>query len=106
MTRYDDDVVSLDDTGITIKNYFLPGRPRHIRYADIVEADLIPLAFATGRHQRVGIGLFRPRLFFHWDRKRSTKSEAVSLDIGKWLRVAITPDNPHQVLEELHDRSA
>ncbi|MFT7598943.1 MAG: hypothetical protein ACI8TP_001868 [Acidimicrobiales bacterium] len=105
MATYDDDVVTLDDTGITIKNYTLPGRPRHIRYNDIVHAEVIPLSFVAGRHQLVGIGPFRPRHFFHWDRKRSAKSHGLSLDLGRWLRLAISPDDPDQVLAILRKRT-
>ena len=98
MATYDDDVVTLDETGITVKNYYLPGRPRTIRYDDIVHAEIIQLGFGTGRHQLVGIGPLRPTLFFHWDRKRSTKSHGISLDLGRRLRLAITPDEPDRVL--------
>ena len=98
MTTYDDDAVTLDETGITVKNYYLPGRPRTIRFNDIVHAEIIDLGFGTGRHQLVGIGPLRPRLFFHWDRKRSTKSHGISLDLGRRVRLAITPDEPTRVL--------
>ena len=98
MATYDDDVLTLDATGITVKNYYLPGRPRHVRYDDIIDAELIPLGFGTGRHQLVGIGPLRPLLFFHWDRKRSGKSHGLSLNLGGRLRVAITPDEPDEVL--------
>ena len=46
MATYDDNVVTLGDTGITIKNYYLPGRARHIPYGDIVKAELIQLGLA------------------------------------------------------------
>ena len=98
MTTYDDPALALDDNGITIKNYFLPGRPRTIPWEDIVQVELIPLGFATGRHQLVGIGPLRPRLFFHWDRARSHKSHGLTLELGRRLRVAITPDEPETVL--------
>ncbi len=96
--RYEDDVVILDKTGITVKHYYLPGRPRHTRYDDIDDVQQIDLGFATGRHQLVGIGPLRPQLFFHWDRDRSKKSQGLSLDVGRALRLAITPDDPERVL--------
>ncbi len=106
MPRYDDEVVTLDESGITVKNHYLPGRPRHIRYDEIVDVELIALGFATGRHQLVGIGPLRPRLFFHWDRKRSRKSHGLSVDVGNRLRLAITPDDPDQVLALLAGRTS
>ena len=105
MPTYDDDVVTLDDTGITVKNYYLPGRPRHIRYDDVKHTELIPLGFGTGRHQLVGIGPLRPRLFFHWDRKRSAKSHGLSLHLNHWLRLAITPNEPDKVLALIRSRT-
>lgn len=100
-----DDAVTLDETGITVKNYFLPGRPRTIRYDDIIRAEIIQLGFGTGRHQLVGIGPLRPRLFFHWDRKRATKSQGLSLDLGRRLRLAITPDEPDRVLAHIRNHT-
>ena len=105
MTTYDDDAVTLDETGIIVKNYYLPGRPRTIRYDEIVHAEIIDLGFGTGRHQLVGIGPLRPRLFFHWDRKRSTKSRGLSLDLGRRLRLAITPDDPERVLAHIRNHT-
>lgn len=106
MTDYVDNVVTLDDSGVTIENHLLPGRPRRIAYDDIVAVDAIELGFATGRHRLVGMGPFRPRHFFHWDRKRSQKSRGVVLDLGRWLRVVITPDDPDTVLDLLRRRIA
>ena len=105
MATYGDDTVTLDETGITVKKYYLPGRPRTIRYTDIVHAEMIQLGFATGRHQLVGIGPLQPRLFFHWDRKRSTKSHGISLDLGRRLRLAITPDQPDRVLAHIRSHT-
>ncbi|MFT4864884.1 MAG: hypothetical protein ACI9N0_000345 [Ilumatobacter sp.] len=105
MATYDDDAVTLDERGVTVKNYYLPGRPRTIRYDDIDHAEIIQLGFGTGRHQLVGIGPLRPRLFFHWDRKRSTKSHGLSLDLGRRIQLAITPDDPDRVLAHIHSRT-
>jgi hypothetical protein len=102
MAIYDDDTITLDEAGITVKNYYFPGRPRTIRYDDITHAEVVELGFATGRHQLVGIGPFRPRLFFHWDRKRARKSHGLSLAVGRRLRLAITPDEPERVLAHIH----
>lgn len=83
MATYDDDAISLDDSGITIKHYHLPGRTRHIPYNDIMRAELVALRFCTGRRRLVGFSPGRPRHFFHWDRERSAKTHGVSLDVGR-----------------------
>lgn len=99
-----DAVVTLDESGLTVRDYYLPRRPRHVRYDEIVHAEVIDLGFWTGRHQLVGIGPFRPRLFFPWDRRRAGKSQAVVIDLGKWLRIAVTPEDPDRLLATLRER--
>lgn len=98
MTRYEDTTVVLDDAGVTIKNYGRPGSTRTIDYSDIRRAELIDLGFGTGRYRLVGISPGRLRTFFHWDLERAHKPVAISLDTGRWLRRAITPDDPERVL--------
>lgn len=97
MSVYDDQSITLGDDGITIKSYVRPGRSRHIRYEDLAGASLVTLRFGTGRYRLVGYSPGRPRHFFHWDPHRSSKTQAVSLDVGRWRRIAITPDDPVQV---------
>jgi hypothetical protein len=104
MTVHDDGVVAIDDDGITISSYHLPGRSRRIPFDDVVHVELIPIGFFTGRHQLVGIGPFRPRLFFPWDRRRSTRSQAVVIDRGTPLRVAVTPPDPDRVFDLIRRR--
>ncbi len=99
MTIYDDDAVCLDEAGITIKNYFSPGHRRFIPSGTVCSAALIELGPWSGRHRLVGIGFCRPRHFFHWDRKRSTKTHAIELDTGRRMRTVITPTDPGSVLK-------
>ena len=99
MTIYDDDALCLDEQGITIKNYWYPGHRRSIAYDTIRSAALIELGSLSGRHRLVGIGFRQPRHFFHWDRKRSTKTHAIELDTGRRIHIVITPTDPEQVLE-------
>ena len=104
MAEYDDDVVSVGDTGVTIKHYLWPGRPRLIGYDDIVGVEAISLKFGTGRYRLVGFSPGRPRHYFHWDRNRSAKSRGLSVDVGRWRRLAITPDDPDRVLDLVRRR--
>jgi hypothetical protein len=104
LATYDDGAVSLDDSGITIKHYHLPGRTRNIPYDDIVRAEPIALRFGTGRYRLVGFSPGRPRHFFHWDGERSAKTRGVSLDVGRWRRLAITPDDPDAVLDHIRSK--
>ncbi len=103
-TTYEDEGIVLNGTGITIKHYHRPGRARHVPYDAIERAEQISLGFGTGRYRLVGISPGRPRHFFHWDAKRTAKDRGVSLDVGGWRRIAITPDDPDHVLSLIDDR--
>ncbi len=104
MTVYDDDVVALDDSGITIKHYHRPNRSRRVAYDNIVAAELIEIGFGSGRYRLVGYSPRRLRHFFHWDPRRASKAHAVSLDTGGWRRIAITPDKPATALRVIRER--
>jgi len=99
MTLYEDDAVVVDEAGLTVKNYGRPGSRRTIGFDTIRSAELIDLEFGTGKYRLVGISPGRPGTFFHWDRARASKPVAISLDVGKRLRRAVSPDNPQRVLE-------
>ena len=101
MTEYEDEAILLDEDGMTIKNYRKPGDPKRIPYGTIRSFEVFEMGFWTGRHRLVGISLGRPRNWFHWNRNRSKKRTAISLDIGKWLRPTIVPDDPTAVEETL-----
>jgi hypothetical protein len=104
MTEYHDDAVRLDEQGVTIKSYLYPGHQRFIAYETIRSAALFELGPLSGRHRLVGIGLRRPRHFFHWDRKRSTKSAAIELDTGRAFRTVISPTDSGPALGVLEQQ--
>ena len=104
MGLYEDATVLVDERGITVKNNGRPGKSRMIEYGEIREAQLIDLRFGTGKYRLVGISPGRPRTFFHWDRDRTHKPVGISLDTGRWLRRAITPEDPGTVIELIEER--
>ncbi len=104
MSLYDDPLIALDEDGIIIKSYWRPGNERRIAYGDVRAASRIPIGFWTGRARLVGIGFGRPFHFFHWDRHRGSKQAALSLELGRMLKTAITPDEPDRVLELISER--
>jgi hypothetical protein len=101
MNLYEDNGMFLDEEGITVTSYLYPGHQRHIPYASIVDYQLIELGTFTGRHRLVGLGFRRPRNFFHWDRKRSTKTHSVGLDTGGVIHPTISPDDHDRVMQLL-----
>ena len=103
MNHYEDSVILLDQEGITIKNYSRPRHQRRISYSAIRSASLIELGLLTGRHRLVGLGFRRPRHFFHWDSHRSSKTHAISLDVGKVIHPVISPDDHQTVLDIIEE---
>jgi len=105
MMIYEDETVSLDEQGITIKNYLYPGNRRLIPYDTIRFTEVIELGSLSGRHRLVGIGFRRPRYFFHWDRSRAAKAHAIALDTGRTLRTVISPSANDPVLTILGEQT-
>jgi len=103
-TTYEDDAVSLDERGITIKNYLYPGNRRFVPYETITSTEVIELGTLSGRHRLVGIGFRRPTYFFHWDRSRSVKTQAIALDTGRTMRTVISPAASGPVLAILEQQ--
>ena len=106
MNLYQDDRMILDDQGITITSYLYPGNRRHIPYATISDYNVIELGPFSGRHRLVGLGVRRPRHFFHWDRTRSTKTRSIALDAGRLLHPVISPDDLDRVVQLLDEHAA
>ena len=104
MKLYDDDVVSLDDEGITIKHYTNRRRLRHIPYSAVEQLDRIDLRLWTGKYRLVGISPGRPFHFFPWDPHRASKTEALAIDLGRRMRIAISPDNTDAVQQLIEER--
>ena len=95
---YSDDRVTLDDQSLQIRTR--RGR-RTILVSDIRSAQVFPLPAAGGRFRLVGLDLRRPRTGFHWDPERHTKTAGVELDVGRFFKIGVTPDDADQLLADL-----
>ncbi|MGI9595054.1 MAG: hypothetical protein ACR2QK_02775 [Acidimicrobiales bacterium] len=102
---YQDRNLVLDEDGITITSYRFPGDRRHIPYASIREHTLVRIGPLSGQHRLVGIGFRRPRHFFHWDRSRSTKTRSVAVNVGRLIRLVLSPDDPERFSDILDRRT-
>ena len=97
---YDDGRIACDDTGITIRWYYLWGAKR-IPYRAIRSVAERPLTAVRGRWRIWGSGDF-----VHWynlDPGRRSKQVALELDVGGRVKPTITPDDPgavHRILDE------
>ena len=105
MPHYEDDAVVLDDERILIKNYRWPRDERSIAYREIEDVEVFEMRFWTGRHQLVGLPLMRPRNWFSWNRSRKGRHTAVGLNLGRWTRPTIAPEDAAMVADILRKRS-
>ena len=104
MAQYEDDMVVLDDDGVTIKNYRRRGDAKRIAYGDIRDIDVFEMGIWSGRYRLVGISFGRPRNWFHWNPNLGAKGAAIGLDVGKWIRPTMVPEDPATVEEILRAR--
>ena len=99
---YQDERITCDDDGITIKNYYFPVGDKRIVYGEIVAFDQKQLGVLTGRYRIWGTG--DPRFWFHLDPTRPGKSKGVVIDKGDFVKAVLTPDDPEAVLNILEEK--
>lgn len=102
---YEDRTLFIDDEGVTVTSYYWPRHHRHIPFASIVSVETIAIGTWSGRYRLVGLEFRHLHKFFHWDTRRSKKSEAIVLDIGRRLRPTLTPDDHERVLQLILDHT-
>jgi hypothetical protein len=76
-------------------------RWRPVDVAGARSATVFPLTATGGRYRLVGLDLRRPRTWFHWDPQRHTKTAGIQLDLGRFFKIGITPDDADQLLADL-----
>ena len=92
--RYEDATVSVDGDGITIKRYGTFGSQRTIPFDDITTVTASRLG-SLGKWRLVGAGPGGgSRNWYGWDSDRRSKETAYSLDVSRFWRPTITPDDP------------
>lgn len=101
MSGYEDDAILIDDAVLTIGSYRWPGDAKRIDLASIRSFEVFQMGFFTGRHRLVGMGIGRPRNWFHWGRGRGDRRTAISLDVGGLVYPTIVPEDPAAVEEIL-----
>jgi hypothetical protein len=93
---YDDGRIRCDDQELVIRNYYLWGAKR-IRYTSIRGVQTLPL---TGLNAVRRWRIWGSGDFVHWwnlDPSRPGKSIALVIDVGRYVRPTITPDDPAAV---------
>ncbi len=97
---YEDAGLTLDEDGITVNRYYFPfANAKRIAYSDIQGIRREKMSWATGKGRIWGAG--DPRYWFPLDPRRGRKSTLLVIDVGRRVRVCITPDDPEKVISIL-----
>ena len=89
---YSDKRIVCDDGGITVKRYYFPFGSKHFPFANITAAYLRKIGATTGQYRFWGMGLDFKH-WFHEDHSRPSKSRAILIETGGWIRAVLTPDD-------------
>ena len=98
---YSDDRVTLDDQSLQIRTR---RSRRTIPVSDIRSAKVFSLTATGGRFRLVGLDLRRPQTWLHWNPERHTKTAGIQLDIGRFFKIGIMPDDADQLLADLRQQ--
>ncbi len=100
---YEDRWIACEPDRLIIRWYYLWGR-KVIPYRAIQDVEVYPLSFWTGSWRIWGTSDLR--YWFHLDLDRPKKTTALVLDLGKWVKPVITPDDPELVARIIAERYA
>ncbi|WP_221936700.1 PH domain-containing protein [Skermania sp. ID1734] len=78
-----------------MRGYYFPWGTKHIPYADIKSVRRVQLSAARGKGRIWGTS--NPRYWAHLDPRRPRKSVGLILDLGRWVRPLLTPDDADAV---------
>jgi hypothetical protein len=99
---YQDAGLVLDEDGITIRRYYFPlSAPKRIAYNKIRGIKAKPMSWARKRRF---FGAADPRYRFPRDVHQASKQTLLILELGRWVRPCITPEDPARVIAVLRDR--
>ena len=101
-TLYSDKRIVCDEDGITIRWYRFPFGDKRIPYSAIHAVKQRELS----RLERWRIwGSLDLRNWFNLDLRRPKKTKAVVIDMGRWTRAVITPDDTDSVTRILQEKT-
>ena len=100
---YHDAGLVLDEDGITIRRYYFPlATAKRIAYNKIRGIRAKPMSWLSGKGRIWGTS--HPRHWFPLDVARGRKQTLLLVDVGRWVRPCITPEDPARVIAVLRDR--
>jgi hypothetical protein len=94
---YRDENLEISESGITIFHYYFPfGKPKKIAWSEIKEFKRQPLTVFVGKYRAWGMGF---QLYWFNMGDRLDKKEFISIDTGKLIKSAVTPNDVNRVFE-------
>jgi hypothetical protein len=100
---YDDGKLVLHEHGMTIRHYYFPwAGPKRIPYAKVRNVVVRPMSWRTGRGRLWGTADLR-----YWlplDLRRPGKHTLLCVDVGRYVKPCVSPDDPNRVIGLLRGR--
>jgi hypothetical protein len=103
MDVYSDRWIECTADSMSIRGYYFPWGTKHIRYSSILSVRRVELS--TFRGQARIWGTANPHYWASLDPKRPKKSVALILELGRYVRPFITPDDPDAVEAIIRDKA-
>jgi len=100
---YRDRWIDCTADGIRIRGYYFPWGTKHIAYDSIRSVQRVDIGAFTGRGRIWGTA--NPRYWASLDPKRPRKTTALILDVGRFVRPFITPDDPEAVEHAIREHT-
>ncbi len=91
MVEYQDTWIACTDEGIRIRGYYFPWGTKRVPYGKIRSVQRVTMTAMRGKARIWGTA--NPRYWASLDPKRSRKTYALILDLGRFVRPFITPDD-------------
>jgi len=103
-TEYNDRWIECSSDGIHVRGYYFPWGSKHIPYASIRSVERVDLTIARGKARIWGTA--NPRYWASLDPQRPKKQVGLILDLGRFVRPFITPDDPDAVEAVIREHSS
>ena len=94
-SEYRDRWIRCSPDGIDIRGYYFPWGTKHIAYSSIGSVRRVDIGTFTGKGRIWGTA--NPRYWASLDPGRPKKKVGLILDLGRFVRPFITPDDPDAV---------
>ena len=100
---YQDRWIECTDEWVRVRGYYFPWGTKRIRYSRIKSVQRV--AMSTYRGQTRLWGTANPRYWTSLDPQRGSKTEALVLNLGGFVRPFLTPDSCDAVEEAIREHA-